>query len=43
VAGRLSSNDIIDDQDFGILGALDKKYLRSLIVVIYLKEETRNK
>jgi hypothetical protein len=29
--------------DFGILGALEKKYLKSLIVVVYLKEETRNK
>lgn len=37
------ASDVIGWLDFGILGALEKKYLKSLIVVVYLKEETRNK
>jgi hypothetical protein len=40
---RSEASDVIGWLDFGILGALEKKYLKSLIVVVYLKEETRNK
>jgi hypothetical protein len=30
-------------QDYGIIEALNKGYLKSLIVYIYLKEDTRNR
>ena len=40
---RSEASDVIGWLDFGILGALEKKYLKSLMVVVYLKEETRNK
>jgi hypothetical protein len=40
---RSEASDVIGWLDFGILGALEKKYLKSLIVVVYLKEETRSK
>jgi hypothetical protein len=43
LTSRSEASDVIGWLDFGILGALNKKYLKSLIVVVYLKEETRNK